>query len=232
MRINRSNLPPPPRETVAADATHLAAATPAAAEPAAETTTTTSSSVRSGARRTGRHLAQTSGGLDATTANSRSSHGGASTTPTPRRGLSALDPRHVTTRRGNEILREHGLGAWERGTGTDRSRLQSAVIAGEHIKTFARDFGVEVSPDMSQRDLATLIAGYTTGTRAARRAGERGTTWMLDPSDQHPHPLHPGGTSVGRGGRRIRVQPSRKEGLLRWDTLLPLVEEQLRSARR
>lgn len=135
-----------------------------------------------------------------------------------------LDDRWVSTSWGNARLAEHGLGTWERGKDTDTSRLQSAVIAAEHLKRTAGYAGIEIGPEMSQNEIAGAITAYTTGIDAAKAAERRGSSWMFDPSDANPHPLHPGGTSRTSSGT-VRVQPSRKEGLLRWDTLLPLVEE-------
>ncbi len=135
-----------------------------------------------------------------------------------------LDDRWVTTRWGNEQLAKHGLGTWERGQDTANGRLQAAVIAAEHLKRTAGYAGIEVGPGMSQNDLAGAITAYTTGIDAGEAAQRRGTSWMFDPSDANPHPLHPGGTSRTSSGT-VRVNPSRKEGLLRWDTMLPLIEE-------
>ncbi|MCB9640652.1 MAG: peptidoglycan-binding protein [Myxococcales bacterium] len=138
-----------------------------------------------------------------------------------------LDPRSVTTQWGNEQLAKHGLGTWERGTGTDKSVLQSAVIAAEHLKRNARYAGISVDQKMNQGEIAGSVLSYMAGPGAGRKANERGSGWMLNPSDSNPHPLHPGGTSVGPGGRIINVPASRKDGLLRWDTLLPIAQEQL-----
>lgn len=142
-----------------------------------------------------------------------------------------LDDRWVSTSWGNEQLRRHGLGTWQRGQDTETGRLQSAVIAAEHLKRTAGYAGIEVGPNMSQNDIAGAITAYTTGIDAANAAERRGTSWMFNPSDANPHPLHPGGTSRTRRGT-VRVAPSRKEGLLRWDTLLPLIEESMGGARR
>ncbi len=138
-----------------------------------------------------------------------------------------LDPRFVSTSWGNDKLRQHGLGSWQRGQAGDRSVLQSAVIAAEHLKRQAGYAGVTIKPTMNQNELAGAVTGYVQGNRAGRNARNRGESWLFRPSDANPHPYHPGGTSVGRGGRTIRVAPSRKEGLLRWDTLLPLIQEKM-----
>lgn len=142
-----------------------------------------------------------------------------------------LDDRWVSTRWGNEQLAKYGLGTWERGKDTETSRLQSAVIAAEHLKRTAGYAGIEIGPNMTQNEIAGAITAYTTGIDAANAAERRATSWMFDPSDANPHPLHPGGTSRTSRGT-VRVQPSRKEGLLRWDTLLPLVEDALGGAAR
>ncbi len=138
-----------------------------------------------------------------------------------------LDPRHVSTADGNAILQKHGLGTWERGTDTERSRLQSAVIAAEHFKRNAKTAGVTVGPNMSQRDIAVAATAYISGPNSSftRRAKETGESFMFKPSDSNPHPYHPGGTSVGSGGRIIRVPPGRKTGLLKWDAMLPLIDK-------
>jgi len=151
----------------------------------------------------------------------RSTHG-------PESGY-GLDDRYVSTRWGNQQLARHGLGTWERGTNSQTSQLQSAVIAAEHLKRQARTAGIEIGPNMSQGEIAGAITSYMAGGGAGRRANERGSSWMLNTTDSNPHPLHPGGTSRGPGGTTIRVAPSRKAGLLRWDTLLPLLQEQMRT---
>lgn len=140
-----------------------------------------------------------------------------------------LDDRFVSTRWANGKLAEHGLGPWERGQDTANGRLQSAVVAAEHLKRVAGYAGIEVGPNMSESDIAGAATAYTTGIRAAQRASERGTSWMFNPSDVNPHPLHPGGTSRTSRGT-VRVDAERKEGLLRWDTLLPLIEEAMQPA--
>ncbi len=139
-----------------------------------------------------------------------------------------LDDRHVSTSWGNSKLEQYGLGRWERGTGTERSIFQSAVIAAEHLKRNAAYAGIDIDGQMNANDLAGAALSYIQGTSAAERAHDRGSGWMFNTSDNNPHPLHPGGTSRTSGGRTVRVQPSRKEGLLRWDTLLPLIKEHLR----
>jgi len=140
-----------------------------------------------------------------------------------------LDPRFVSTSWGNEKLAEHGLGSWRRGQSGETAMLQSAVIAGEHLKRNASYANIDIKPEMDQNELSGAVMSYMQGIRAARSAHARGSSWMLRPTDNNPHPLHPGGTSIGRNGQTIRVAPSRKEGLLRWDALLPLIEENLRS---
>ncbi|MCB9640884.1 MAG: lytic murein transglycosylase [Myxococcales bacterium] len=139
-----------------------------------------------------------------------------------------LDDRYVSTSWGNSKLEEYGLGRWERGTGSAKSVFQSAVIAAEHLKRNAAYADISIDGQMSAGDLAGAAMSYMQGTSAAEKAHDRGTSWMFKPDDNNPHPLHPGGTSRTRGGRTVRVQPSRKEGLLRWDTLLPLIKESLR----
>jgi peptidoglycan hydrolase-like protein with peptidoglycan-binding domain len=151
----------------------------------------------------------------------RSTHG-------PESGY-GLDDRYVTTRWGNQQLARHGLGSWERGTNSEKSQLQSAVIAAEHLKRQARTAGIEVGPNMTTGEIAGAVTSYMAGGGAGRRANERGSSWMLNTTDNNPHPLHPGGTSRGPGGTTIRVAASRKAGLLRWDTLLPLLQQQMRS---
>jgi peptidoglycan hydrolase-like protein with peptidoglycan-binding domain len=138
-----------------------------------------------------------------------------------------LDDRWVSTRWGNQKLAKHGLGRWQRGRDTATGRLQSAVVAAEHFKRQAGNHGIEVGPNMSKQDLVTSVTAYTSSNRLVRRAKQSGKSWMFNPSDSNPHPLHPGGTSRGRGGRTIRVAPSRKPGLLRWDVLIPMMRDQL-----
>jgi hypothetical protein len=150
----------------------------------------------------------------------RSTHG-------PESGY-GLDDRFVTTRWGNQQLARHGLGDWERGTNSQTSQLQSAVIAAEHLKRQARTAGITIGPNMSTGEIAGAVTSYMAGGGAGKRANERGQSWMLNTSDANPHPLHPGGTSRGPGGTTIRVAASRKAGLLRWDTLLPLLQQQMR----
>lgn len=139
-----------------------------------------------------------------------------------------LDDRHVSTAWGNSKLEQYGLGRWERGTGTERSIFQSAVIAAEHLKRNAAFAGIDIHAQMNANDLAGAALSYIQGTRAAENAHDRGSSWMFNTSDNNPHPLHPGGTSRTSSGRTVRVEPDRKEGLLRWDTLLPLIKEHLR----
>lgn len=137
-----------------------------------------------------------------------------------------LDPRHVTTAAGNGILARHGMGPWERGTGTERSRLQSAIIAAEQLKRTAKAAGAHVGPNMSERDYAVAIHAYGTGSgsKMTKRAQETGRGYMFDPSLDSPHPYHPGGSSIGVNGEVVPVPPGYKKGLLRWDVVLPLVK--------
>lgn len=138
-----------------------------------------------------------------------------------------LDPRYVTTSWGNDKLSQHGLGSWRRGQTGDTAVLQSAVIAAEHLKRQANYAGIRIKQNMSQGELAGAVTSYVQGPGAGRSANRRGNSWLFRPTDANPHPYHPGGTSVGRGGRIIRVAPSRKDGLLRWDTLLPLIRQHM-----
>ncbi|MBU49601.1 MAG: hypothetical protein CL920_12975 [Deltaproteobacteria bacterium] len=138
-----------------------------------------------------------------------------------------LDDRFVKTSWANEKLAEHGLGKWERGKPSENGVLQSAVVAAEHLKRNAAYAGVTLKPEMSQNELAAAVTSYVAGPGAGKKALRRGTSWLFKPSDSNPHPLHPGGTSRGPGGRTIRVKPSRKPGLLRWDALLPLIQKNL-----
>ena len=140
-----------------------------------------------------------------------------------------LDPRYISTSRGNSILAKHNMGTWERGTGSELSKRQSAVIAAETLKGSAKAAGVEVGPNMSSKDMAVAIHAYGTGSgsKSTKKAQETGKGFMFDPSDSNPHPRHPGGTSIGKNGETIKVGPGRKKGLLRWDVALPLIDEQL-----
>ncbi len=138
-----------------------------------------------------------------------------------------LDPRHVSTRWGNGKLKQYGLGTWQRGKTNETAVLQSAVIAGEHLKRQAGYAGVTIKPTMNQNELAGAVTGYVQGNRAGNRARTRGQSWLFRPTDPNPYPNHPGGTSIGRRGQTVRVAPSRKKGLLRWDTLLPLIKEKM-----
>lgn len=137
-----------------------------------------------------------------------------------------LDDRFVTTSWANEKLRGYGLGAWERGRDTPKGRLQSAVVAAEHLKRMASYVGVTVRGGMNAKEIAGAVTAYTTGVNAGERAYRDGRSWMFDPSDPNPHPRHPGGTSRTASGT-ISVAASRKESLLRWDTLVPLIEDSL-----
>ncbi len=139
-----------------------------------------------------------------------------------------LDDRWVTKSWANGKLAAHGLGAWERGTDTPKSRLQSAVVAAEHLKRQAKLVGVTVSAQMSTADIAGAITSYVAGTQAAKRAKANKRSFMFDLGDSNPHVLHPGGTSRTRRGT-VRVPASRKPGLLRWDTLLVLADEALKA---
>jgi len=138
-----------------------------------------------------------------------------------------LDPRYVKNDWGNQQLAKHGLGQWERGTGTERSKLQSAVIAAEHLKRNAGYANIKVDSNMSQGEIAGAVTSYVQGHGAGKRANRNGRSWMFDPNDTNPVPRHPGGTSIGRNGQTIRVAPSRKESLLRWDSLLPIAQKHL-----
>jgi hypothetical protein len=138
-----------------------------------------------------------------------------------------LDDRWITRSWGNQQLAKHGLGSWQRGKDTATGRLQSAVIAGAHLKRQAATVGVEISDQMTPKEIAGAITAYTSSGSMARRAKSSGTSWMFNPTDDNPLPRHPGGTSRTSSGT-VRVAPQRKPGLLRWDTLIPLVEEQLK----
>ncbi len=161
-----------------------------------------------------------------------------------------LDPRFVTTDWANDKLAKYGLSPWERGTGTDRSKLQSAVVAAEHIRRLAADIErvpgaepvkVNVGPGMTEKELAAVAVTYINGPKKGRAAMTDGNSWMFDPKDADPHPIHPGGTSVvfkkapdgsnvlDAAGKPVEelvpVDRSRKEGLLRWDVALPLIRQ-------
>lgn len=140
-----------------------------------------------------------------------------------------LDPRHIKTGSGNRILAKHGMGAWERGTGSENSRLQSAVIAAETLKASGKAAGAKVGPNMSAKDMSVAIHSYGTGSasRFTKQAQQTGRSFMFDTSDDNPHPKHPGGTSIGKDGQVVPVKGGYKKGLLRWDVALPLINEQL-----
>lgn len=142
-----------------------------------------------------------------------------------------LDPRFVKTNWGQGHLNRYGLGNWQRGKDNDFAVLQSAVVAAEHLKRQANYAGIKVDSTMSQGELAGAVTSYVQGIRGGKRALQRGSSWLLKPSDSNPHPLHPGGTSIGSRGQTIRVAPSRKEGLLRWDVLIPIIQGQLENTR-
>ncbi|MBK8010774.1 MAG: peptidoglycan-binding protein [Deltaproteobacteria bacterium] len=136
-----------------------------------------------------------------------------------------LDDRWVTTGWANRQLARYGLGTWARGQNSSRAALQSAVVAAEHFKRNAGAIDVRVGPSMTTREVAGAVTCYTSGIRSGQSALRSGRSWMFDPNDTNPHPLHPGGTSRTAGGRTVRVPPGRKEGLLRWDVLIPMASE-------
>lgn len=138
-----------------------------------------------------------------------------------------LDDRWVDKSWGDQVLAGYGLGVWERGRNTRTSRFQSAVLAAEKVKIIGELVGVSIDDRMSGRELAAVVTGYVQGTRAGRAALRRGQSWMFDLRDPNPHPVHPGGTSRHADGKTVRVGAGRKNGLLRWDVLLPLLKEQL-----
>lgn len=138
-----------------------------------------------------------------------------------------LDPRYTTTAAGNAILEKHGMAPWERGAGTERATLQSAIIAAEMLKKSAAVNGVTVGPNMTPNEIAAAITTYGAGAKAGKKALETGKSFMFDPADDQPHVRHPGGTSIGENGEKIKVAPGVKQGLLRWDVLLPLMKERL-----
>lgn len=138
-----------------------------------------------------------------------------------------LDPRYVSTSWGNQHLRRHGLGSWRRGKTDDHAILQASVVAAEHLRRQAKYANVTLKPSMNQNELAAAVTSYIQGPGAGKRALRSGSSWMFKPTDANPHPYHPGGTSIGRNGETIRVPASRKTGLLRWDALLPLIQERL-----
>jgi peptidoglycan hydrolase-like protein with peptidoglycan-binding domain len=138
-----------------------------------------------------------------------------------------LDPRYTSTAAGNAILEKYGMAPWERGAGTERATLQSAIIAAELLKKSAAAVGVAIGPNMTQNEMAAAITAYGAGAKAGRKALETGRSFLFDPSDSQPHVRHPGGTSIGENGETIAVPPGIKQGLLRWDVLLPLMKEQL-----
>ncbi len=138
-----------------------------------------------------------------------------------------LDDRSVTTAWGNEVLARHRLGTWQRGVDNEAACLQAAVIAAEHLKRMAGYCGITIDANMTPAEVAGLTTAYMAGQGAGRLALRRGHSWAFDLRDNNPHPLHPGGTSRTAGGRTVRVGGGRKPGLLRWDTLLPLLQEQL-----
>ncbi|MBI5546326.1 MAG: peptidoglycan-binding protein [Deltaproteobacteria bacterium] len=141
-----------------------------------------------------------------------------------------LDPRFVTTSMGNRMLAKHGLGPWQRGTNTATSQLQSGVVAAEVLKKQASSAGIDVGPQMSSPEMAGAIAAYASGAGAGKKALETGRCWLFDPQDNQPHPRHPGGSSIGKSGQVVRVRPGVKEGLLRWDVLLPMIQEKLKAS--
>ncbi len=141
-----------------------------------------------------------------------------------------LDPRSVSTSWGNKKLAKYGLGKWQRGKTSYKARLQSAVLAAEHLKRQANYAGIKIKQNMSKGELAGAVISYMQSISSAKKANRRGYSWMFNPSDANPHPRHPGGTSIGRHGQTIRVPASRKEGLLRWDILIPLIQEQIKTA--
>ncbi len=121
------------------------------------------------------------------------------------------------------------MGTWQRGKDNATNRLQSAVIAAEHFKRNAKAAGVTVGPNMSKRDILMSTTAYIAGpnSRIAKRAASSGKSFVFNPADSNPHVYHPGGTSIGKNGQKIRVPPGRKQGLLRWDVMLPMIDRRL-----
>jgi hypothetical protein len=107
--------------------------------------------------------------------------------------------------------------------------MQSAVVAAEHFKRNAGYAGIKVGPNMSQGDIAGAVTSYISGPGKGKSAKASGKSWVFNPNDSNPHPLHPGGTSITPKGK-VRVKPGRKTGLLRWDSLLPLAQKHLGKA--
>jgi hypothetical protein len=139
-----------------------------------------------------------------------------------------LDPRAIKTSAGNGILAKHGLSPWERGTGSDRAVLQSAIIAAETLKASAAHNGAKVGPNMTAQDYNVAIHSYSFSKQSSvDRAKAQGRGFMFDPADPNPHPLHPGGTSVDKDGKTIPVGHGRVATNLRWDVACPLLKEQL-----
>lgn len=149
--------------------------------------------------------------------NNKSVHG-------PESGF-GLDPRWLSTEDGNKYLEKAGLdGPWERGTGTDNSILQSAVIAGLRLVDLGKWAGITLGETITSEQLAGLSAAYLSGPKKGKYAMEQGRSFMYDPVDPQPHPHHPGGTSKGPNGETIQVAPSIKTGLMRWDVLIPMAQ--------
>jgi hypothetical protein len=114
-----------------------------------------------------------------------------------------------------------GVGAtFTRGSATVYADIfQAGIIAAEIMRDDAKTAGVVLpagafdSGDLSANQLAAMIAAYASGpaTKAARDGLSTGANFMFSPSDGDPRVFSPGS--------------GRLEGRIRWDVLLPVLQE-------
>lgn len=150
-----------------------------------------------------------------------------------------LDPDWVSTKWGSQQLAQverineleaGSLGSWNRND-EEGSRLQNAIVAAEHLKRNAAYADVPIHEKMTQKDLAGALGAWRAGPTAGKKAHASGKHHLFDPSiTDTPHAYHPGGQSHGKNGRRS-VKSGIKEGSLRGDVLLPILQDELKQRR-
>jgi hypothetical protein len=178
--------------------------------------------------------------------------GGAAAAPYNDEGGFGIDPASWSDAKCNEVWRNvlvshpelRDLGEiFHRGGEHEPAYIfQSAIIAGQAIralvakvkanrndKTLATvdlpDGPFELG-DLVPGQIAAIIASYASGPGkpAASNGLLHGTNWCFDPTDPDYRMNHPGGTSSGNGPR-TPITPGRKDNLVHWDVLLPMLQQ-------
>jgi hypothetical protein len=178
---------------------------------------------------------------------------GARLTPHHDEGGFGIDPKSWSDAQCNAVwervltahseFRDVGI-VFQRGSKHEPANVfQSAIIAGYAVRALVArveakradgttaNGGLPDGPfelgDLTPGQIAAIIASYAAGpsSNAAKNGLLHGTNWCFDPTDPDYRMNHPGGTSSANDGERTVVEPGRRDALVHWDVLLPMLQQ-------